>query len=125
MKTTWLVFCGGAFGSAMRYLMSRWVRSWAHEGFPWGVLAVNVIGCFLMGVLSVVLVNKLSFSGPWRAALMVGFLGGLTTFSSFSLEVVQFLNQGRLIYASVHIFITVLGCLMATLLGQLLAKIYL
>ncbi|MBE9603264.1 CrcB family protein [Acetobacteraceae bacterium H6797] len=76
-----LVAIGGALGSVLRYLVSVMALEWLGAGFPWGTLAVNIIGSALIGLL-----GGLGVSGEWRLFLVTGCLGGFTTFSAFSLE---------------------------------------
>lgn len=77
--------CGGA-GAILRHLVSVWSLHWFGSGFPVGTLIVNVVGCFLLGTLYELTETTLLISGEWRHALGVGFLGGLTTFSTFGYE---------------------------------------
>ena len=81
------VAAGGALGSVGRYLLTTGIGRWLGTGFPYGTLAVNVIGCFVMGVLSELALQVWSPGPELRAFLMVGVLGGFTTFSSLSLDV--------------------------------------
>lgn len=76
-----LVAAGGAAGSVLRYLVSVAAVTWAGTGFPWGTLAVNVIGSAAIG-----LCGALGLAGEWRLLIVTGTLGGFTTFSAFSLE---------------------------------------
>ena len=78
-----LVAGGGAVGSVCRYLTSSTVQRLTNTDFPFGTLSVNVIGSLLMGFLYVILVERSSMSMEWRALLLIGLLGGFTTFSSF------------------------------------------
>ncbi len=85
---------GGAVGATTRYGVSLMLIS--KSGFPLATLTVNLVGSFLVGVCYVVIVERMIFSDLWRPLLVVGMMGGLTTFSTFSLEVVNLLQQGRL-----------------------------
>lgn len=97
------VAAGGAVGAVGRYLAMSGIGHGLGAGFPWGTLAVNVLGCFAMGVL--VEANALAWSpGPTvRAALAVGVLGAFTTFSAFSLDVVVLAERGRWIAAGGYV----------------------
>jgi CrcB protein len=86
MKLLLLVAAGGAFGSAARYLIAISSAQLFGQGFPWGTLAVNIAGSFLMGLLIAFGAQRLSMSEELRALIAVGFLGGFTTFSAFSLD---------------------------------------
>lgn len=117
-KEMLVVAIGGATGSVARLLLSRFVQIlMPYEGLPWGIITVNILGCFLIGVLYAVF--KLNFLlGPlWRVGLIVGVLGGFTTFSSFSLDTIHFLLRGEFFSAISNIFISLTFCLLATALG--------
>lgn len=88
MKLFLLAAAGGAIGSAARYLVSITTVQLFGHGFPWGTLAVNIAGSFLMGLFIAFGAQRLSLSEDLRVLLAVGFLGGFTTFSAFSLDFV-------------------------------------
>jgi len=116
------IAAGGAAGSVLRFWMSTWVHSFAGRSFPYGTLAVNVIGCLLMGLLFVLLVERMSGSALWRAALLIGVLGGFTTFSSFSIETFNLLEQGDYLKAGVNALSSLVLCLGATWAGVILGR---
>jgi CrcB protein len=114
---------GGAFGSVLRFLVSTGVYQWLGRGFPYGTLAVNLIGSFLIGFLTEVLVlQRITFGTEYRAAILVGVLGGFTTFSTFSLESIYLIEQGNLSKAGLNVLISVGICLLATWLGLLTGR---
>jgi len=114
---------GGASGSVLRFLVSSGVYQWLGRGFPYGTLAVNVIGSFLIGVLAEALIlQRITFVLEFRAAILVGVLGGFTTFSSFSLETIYLLEQGSFVKASLNVLISVVTCLFATWIGLLFGR---
>lgn len=113
---------GGAVGSVLRFLMSGWVHSWAGRGFPYGTLTVNVIGSLLVGFLFVVLLERLTDDSLWRAGLLIGLLGGFTTFSTFSLETVNLIEAGELGKALVSVLVSVLVCVTAAWIGMRLGR---
>ncbi len=117
-----IVGAGGAFGAIGRYWLSIWVYSLTGRAFPWGTLAVNLLGSLLMGFLSVWLLERMSLSSEMRALLMVGFLGSFTTFSTFSLETLLLLEQGAVARAGVNIAVSVITCIFAAWMGTLIAK---
>lgn len=86
MKTVLAIALGGALGSVLRHFMNTAVAGLAKTQFPWGILAVNVMGCFLMGAAVAVFASLWNPSQEIRAFLTVGFLGGFTTFSAFALD---------------------------------------
>jgi CrcB protein len=114
---------GGACGSVMRFLVSSGIYQWLGRGFPYGTLAVNVIGSFLIGLLAEALIlQRITFALEYRAAILVGVLGGFTTFSSFSLETVYLIEQGALAKAALNVSISVAACLFAVWIGLLLGR---
>ena len=117
-----IVGAGGAFGAIGRYLLSIWVYSLTGRAFPWGTLAVNLLGSLLMGFLSVWLLERMTLSTEVRALLMVGVLGSFTTFSTFSLETLLLLEQGAVVRAGVNIAVSVITCIFAAWMGVLIAR---
>lgn len=116
------IAAGGAAGSVLRYWMSNVVYLQMGKGFPYGTLAVNVLGCGLMGVLYVLMADKWQVTAEWRALWLVGVLGGFTTFSAFSIETVALLEQGAAVKAAMNILLSVTLCITATWLGVSLAR---
>ena len=117
------VALGGACGSVLRFLVSSGVYQWLGRGFPYGTLSVNVIGSFLIGLLAEALIlQRITFTLEYRAAILVGVLGGFTTFSSFSLETIYLIEQGALTKAALNISISIVACLFAVWVGLLLGR---
>ena len=112
-----VIAAGGAAGAVARYWLSGRVYAWLGTGFPWGTLAVNVAGSFLIGLLAILLVERLPYSAEWRSLLVVGFLGAFTTFSTFSLETLMLIEQTEFAKAGANAVVSVLACLAATWLG--------
>ncbi|MFP5440340.1 MAG: fluoride efflux transporter CrcB [Gammaproteobacteria bacterium] len=114
---------GGAIGSVGRYLVSAvWMPAAGPHALPWGTLLVNVAGSFLYGLLFAVLTQYLPAGGTLRVALLAGFLGGFTTFSSFSFETVRLFQEGQPGLAIGYVLASVLSCLLAVWLGLALVK---
>lgn len=113
---------GGALGAVLRFGMSTAVYRALGRDFPYGTLAVNVLGSLLMGFIFVVLVERLAMSAEWRAALLVGLLGSFTTFSTFSFETLALFENGEPIKALVNIMLSVFICLLATWVGLSLGR---
>lgn len=116
------VALGGAAGALARWGVSSGVHRWLGRDFPWGTLTVNVVGSFAMGLLAVVLVERLAVGPAWRAGLLVGFLGAFTTFSTFAVETVGLSGEGLGIRAAVNIFVSVAACLLAAVVGMQIAR---
>jgi CrcB protein len=113
---------GGAIGSVLRYgLTSAFARTMG-SAFPYGTVVVNIIGSFVIGVLYVLLMERAGVSPELRAFLIVGVLGGFTTFSSFSLETVTLLMQASYTWAIANVLLSVLLCIGCTWLGIQLAR---
>jgi fluoride exporter len=117
-----LVGVGGAFGAICRYWLSTLVYAMTGRGFPWGTLAVNLLGSLLMGFLSVWLLERMTLSAELRALLLVGLLGAFTTFSTFSLETLVLLEEGAVARAAANIGLSVSTCVAAAWLGTWIAK---
>jgi len=116
------IAAGGAAGALLRYWMSIGVHSLLGRGFPYGTLAVNVLGSLLMGVLYIFLVERMNLGAEWRAALLIGLLGAFTTFSTFSLETLNLFEQGEQLKAMMNIILSVILCLFATWVGMLAGR---
>ena len=107
MNTVLFVALGGAFGSVARYLVAMAARTlW--PGFPWGVLIVNVVGSFAMGLLIAYATGRPGFSDTLRIGIGVGILGGFTTFSAFSIDTVLLLREGTVGVALFNVVANVL-----------------
>ncbi|WP_034159243.1 fluoride efflux transporter CrcB [Sphingomonas sp. ERG5] len=122
MNSLLLVMAGGAVGSGARFLTGRATLAWFGPSYPWGTLAVNLIGGFLMGVL-VGTLARVSVPGEnWRLLLAVGVLGGFTTFSAFSLDTVVMLQRGDLSMAALYVLASVIGSIAALFAGLSLIR---
>lgn len=122
MKTLLLIAFGGALGSVLRYGASLGAYSMLGRGFPYGTLFVNVTGSLLMGFLSIILLERFNISPEWRAAILVGLLGSFTTFSAFSFETLNLLEQGDMLRAFANIALSVIVCLIAVWIGVSLGR---
>jgi CrcB protein len=116
-----LVAVGGALGACARYALSLLAASALGTLLPWGTLIVNVLGCACAGVMLHVLA-PLATNDPKRLLVVVGFLGGLTTFSAFGIETLSLLRDGRVPAALANIALSVLLALAATWTGHALAR---
>ena len=111
---------GGAIGSLARVVISTGVARWTGENFPFGTIVVNVSGAVVMGLLAgfgETEPGKLILTEPYRAFLMIGIMGGYTTFSSFSLQTFLLMEQGNLTGAFLNVLLSVLLCVAGIWLG--------
>lgn len=117
MPALFLVMLGGAFGSAARYLTGKLTLGWFGPDYPWGTLAVNLIGGFLMGLLAGTLAKIGQGGEQWRLLIGVGVLGGYTTFSAFTLDLMNMVERGDWGLGLGYIFASVLGSALALFAG--------
>ena len=94
------VAIGGALGAVCRYLLSNFISRASGSALPWGTFAINIIGCFCMGLLMTLIVERGLLPAVWRLFLCVGLLGGFTTFSSFGYESLMLLTEGNIAAAA-------------------------
>lgn len=115
---TLLIFLGAGLGGVCRFGISNVIYSIFGRQFPYGTLVVNISGCFLMGLLFALLIERVDGFGPQlRSLLLIGLLGGYTTFSSFSIETINLLENGAWLSAFLNIFFSVAFGICATWLG--------
>lgn len=118
MTNMLLIFLGAGCGGVFRYWLSNLVYWLFGHQFPYGTLFVNVSGCFLMGFLFVFLLERVEGAGPQlRSLLLIGLLGGYTTFSSFSIETINLIENDAWVSALLNILLSMILCLAATWLG--------
>ena len=109
------LFCAG--GGLTRYYLSGWVYSMLGRAFPYGTFVVNIVGAYLIGLIMELGLRSTLIPDSLRLGLTVGFLGGLTTFSTFSYETYALLEDGRFLVAFANIMASVALCLLFTWLG--------
>jgi len=118
-----LVGVGGFVGSAFRYGLSTWIGSLqGSRPLPLGTLAVNVVGCFLLGLLAGLGETRLTLGPQWRLLLFVGLLGGFTTFSTFGYETISLVRQAEVWKASLNVVAQVAVGLGAVWTGLIIAR---
>jgi CrcB protein len=112
-----LVCLGGALGTGARYLVSGWTFKAFGPAFPYGTLAVNVVGSFLLAALMYVGTETTAMQATTRVVLTTGVMGGFTTYSTFSYETMKYLQESAWQLAALNVGLTVCGCLGACVLG--------
>lgn len=116
-----LILAGGC-GALLRYLITRMTINLECAALPFGTLIANMLGCFLIGYLSLTLVHRWPASQETQTIVITGFLGGFTTFSAFSLETISLFQQSDGIKALLYVFLQLFLCLSMCLLGLMLAR---
>lgn len=118
-----MVGIGGFAGSVSRYLLAGFVQKLCQNPYPYGTFAVNIIGCLAIGFIAGLSQGKYNISPQLRLLLMVGFLGGFTTFSTFTNETFALLTDGQLLAALANVLISVTLGLIAVWLGFILSNL--
>ena len=115
---------GGFFGAISRYLASGYVHTLLDKpNFPYGTLAVNVLGCLLIGFLNGVFESRQIFNPELRLFVFIGFLGGFTTFSTFGYELFSFMRDSQFMSTLLNLFLSIFLGLLAVWLGNILSKL--
>jgi CrcB protein len=122
MRQVLAIAVGGAVGALLRYWVSTGTHAVLGRGFPYGTLTVNVLGSLLMGFLYVWLLDRVVTGPVLRAFLLIGLLGGFTTFSTFSIESLNLIEAGQTLKALVNVLLSVTVCITAAGLGVLIAR---
>ncbi|CDZ93166.1 fluoride efflux transporter CrcB [Pseudomonas saudiphocaensis] len=123
IRMLFAVTCGGVVGTLLRFAVATWVGTQWPRHFYLATLAVNLVGCLLIGYLYATFLTRHDISPELRGALIIGFLGALTTFSSFSLDALRLLESGQVATAFGYIGGSLLGGLLATWAGLALARL--
>ena len=113
---------GGAMGSVLRFWVPHGVHGLMGRDYPYGTLTVNVIGSLLMGLLYMLLTERLELGPAWRSLILVGLLGAFTTFSTFSLETLHLLDDGHIIKALTNVLTNVVFCIAAVWMGVFIGR---
>ena len=122
MNQVLAIAVGGAVGSVLRFWMSTWVYALAGRSFPYGTFAVNILGCLAMGFLFVLFTDRLSGGVVLRAGILIGVLGGFTTFSTFSIEAFNLIEQGEPLKSLLYMLASLLLCVVGTWLGVIIGR---
>ena len=118
-----VVFAGGGIGAAVRFALGTWIGQRWGRSFPLGTFVINVSGSFLIGLLMTLMAERFTENPAWRLLLVVGVLGGYTTFSSFEYETGKLVTDGEYMYATLNAVLSVIVGFAALKLGDMIAKI--
>jgi len=124
LKTLFLIGSGSFLGGVARYLTSRFVQNSYASAFPYGTMAVNLLGCLLIGWIFGISERTNLINDEWRIFLTVGFCGGFTTFSTFANENMTLLRDGNFFYFALYTGLSVFLGLVAVFFGNALTKIF-
>ena len=113
---------GGAFGSLCSYGISNGIYILLGKGFPYGTLAVNILGSIIMGSVYVLMVERAVISEELRAGITIGLLGAFTTFSTFSIETLNLIESGEIVKAGLNVFLSVVLCISACWIGLIVTR---
>ena len=125
MYTYLAIAFGGALGALSRYWLTVSIERFNSTGFPLGTFVVNLLGSFLIGLLYIILAEKLSVGDQWRPVIITGFLGAMTTFSTFSLDALLLFQQGQYNTALFYVLSSVMICIFAAYVGMQIARMLL
>jgi fluoride exporter len=113
---------GGSLGAVCRYWVSSSTYAWLGAEFPFGTLMVNITGSIMMGFLALLLTEKIAISEELKFAILVGFLGSYTTFSTFALDALNWLHNGAWMKVAAYMLMSVFGSLLGVWIGYLGAR---
>lgn len=122
IKSLLIVGLGSFCGGALRYYISTLMKSACSQGFPWGTLSVNLVGCLLIGLLLGIFSRCGVQSNSWSLLLTVGLCGGFTTFSTFANESLQMLQSGNTLNLIIYILASVIVGIALVALGYWIVK---
>ena len=122
IKNILLVGLGGGIGSMARYLSQRWFAATYIHPFPWGTFAVNIVGCFLIGLFWGLSFKSFDNNESWKLFLMTGLCGGFTTFSAFTLEAIGLIKEQKLALFFSYVAASVVLGLLATYIGMKITR---
>jgi CrcB protein len=115
---------GGFLGAISRSIVSNQMYHWLGRDFVYGTLTVNALGSFILGLLTMMMIDKFHLSVEWKAFFIVGFLGAFTTFSTFAFETLMYLQKGQLEKATINIIANVSITIFMVWLGVLIGRHY-
>ncbi len=124
LKSLLIVGAGSFIGGSVRYLLSTFLKNVCGQGFPWGTLAVNLLGCFLFGIVFAIFSKNSSTNSSLYLLLTTGLCGGFTTFSTFANESVQMLQHGNTIGFIGYVATSVIAGFVLIALGYWSVKVF-
>jgi CrcB protein len=122
LRNVLLIGIAGGFGSISRFLCQKYLYAWYPHPFPFGTFVVNILGCFLIGLIYGLSERGNLLSPEWRLVLATGFCGGYTTFSTFAYENIQLLKQGNFLYFFLYTLGSVSLGIIFTFIGMAILK---
>lgn len=117
-----MIGLGGAMGAIARYQVAAMIQARIPAGFPWGTFVVNISGCLLMGIVMVLLSDRLVANPNWRFLIPIGFIGAYTTFSTFEMETFRAISEGAWLVGGLNVVSSVVAGYAALWLGVVLAR---
>ncbi len=117
-----MIATGGALGALARYAVTALIQRHVPVGFPWGTFVVNISGCFVMGVATTMLTERLVMNPQWRYLIPIGFIGAYTTFSTFEMETFRAINEGAWLIGGAYIAASVVVGYVALWAGVVAAR---
>ena len=123
MNQLLLIFIGGGLGSLVRFAFSKFIQENMDKPFPFGTLGVNILASIILGIFVGMVESKSSVNTNYKALIAIGFCGGFSTFSTFSNDTLQLIQNNRILEALTNILLNVILCILATFGGITLAKI--
>jgi CrcB protein len=118
-----MIALGGALGALARYQLAVMIQARVPAGFPWGTFVVNISGCFVMGVATTLLTDRLVVHPNWRFLIPIGFIGAYTTFSTFEIETFRAVTEGAWLVGALNVAGSVVAGYVALWAGVMLARI--
>ena len=122
MQTYLTVAVAGVLGCWLRLFLGNFIPTFAGRAFPWATLTINILGSFLMGFLFVATAERFALSQPLRVGILTGFLGGFTTFSAFSMEILLLVQGGEAAKGAIYAVTSVAFGFIACFIGALIAR---
>jgi CrcB protein len=124
MKYLIWIALAGAVGTVSRFLVAGWVQNATGSRFPWGTLAVNLIGCFLFGLIFALIEDRVTISERVRHIALIGFMGAFTTFSTFGFETTVLIREQQWLLVAANLLAQNVGGILCVVLGLACARLF-